>query len=288
MLRIWFDSFWGTFDKYDNFFTWILSSTNDVFVTPENPDIVFTDNRYYQKSSALAIYFSGEPFFNINNCDYALTSFHVNDSRFITLPLYTLYAYDLFKHKIIKNFDSIKLKDYTLDKLNEKQKFCAYVAQGGGGPKSPRSHYVELINQYRNVDCAGKHLNNHSLISGEPGTIEGSIHKINFLRKYKFALAIENNESYEDYVGYTTEKIYETMVAGCIPIYWGNPLIEEHFNKESMIHVRDYNDDELLRLIASIDQNQDLFMDYFLTPYLSDKNQYLNKDYWIEIFSSFV
>jgi hypothetical protein len=70
-LKVWFDSFWGTFDKKDNFFVWVLSQTHDVEVTSENPDIIFTDSPNFQKNgNAKAVYFSGEPFFNSGACDY--------------------------------------------------------------------------------------------------------------------------------------------------------------------------------------------------------------------------
>lgn len=285
MIKVWFDSFWGTFDKNDNFFVWILSSIDHVEVTPENPDIIFTDNRnYIRTGNTLTVYFSAEPFYYINDCDFAMTSFHIDDPRFITIPLYSLYAYELYKNKVIPKFDSIKIKDQQIKSFNEKPFFCAYISGGIGGPKSPREHYVNLISSYKRVDCAGKHLNNCPIVPGDPGSTDGSINKVNFLKPYKFAFAIENNEDFNGEIGYTTEKIYEPMAAGCIPIYWGNPKIEEQFNTGSFINTRNYSDQELLDLIISIDKNYDQYIDYLLTPYLNSENYYLNKDHWIDTF----
>lgn len=50
--------------------------------------------------------------------------------------------------------------------------------------------------------------------------------KIQTLSKYNFAIAFEN----KDYPGYITEKIFDVMMAGTIPLYWGGGS----FIKESL------------------------------------------------------
>jgi hypothetical protein len=281
-MKIWFRDFWGTFDKYDNLFIYVLKQNYNIEITPDNPDIVFTDSRNYQKSgNEIAIYFSGEPFFNINQCDYAMTSFYVDDNRFIRLPLYLLYAYDLYKIGYTKSFNAIKTK---ANLFQARDKFCAYISQGAGGEKSPRTSLVQLINQYKIVDCAGNHLNNCAIVPGEPGAIDGSKNKIDFLKNYKFAFAIENNDSFNDCIGYTTEKIFEPMLAGCIPIYWGNERINEDFNENSFINAKNYTESELLNKIIEIDSNDDLYLEYLSEPFITS-SQLFNIDYLISLFS---
>ena len=284
MKKIWFDSFWGLFDKQNNVFVWILSQITDIEITPINPDIIFTDNRNYRKSGpAKVIYFSGEPFFNIGECDFALTSFYVDDPRFFRFPLYLLYAYDFWQKGLTECFDSVLARKPQF----EKTKFCAYLAQGLGGPSSPREYYVNLINKYKQVDCAGKHLNNYPIVGGEPGTTEGSIEKIKFLSNYKFALAIENNDNYNGIIGYTTEKIFEPMIANCIPIYWGNQRIEEDFNPLSFINAKNFDETQLIEYIKEIDTNENLFKEICKQPYiLNDK--LFSKEYLKNIFTQFL
>lgn len=283
-MKVWFDSFWGTFDKQDNLFTWILKELYPIEITPHNPDIVFTDSRNYNKvGSEIAVYFSGEPFFNINNCDYALTSFYVDDPRFLRLPLYLLYAYDLYKHGFTQSFDSIYIKNLS-NILNQKDQFCAYISQGPGGANSPREAIVSTISKYKPITCAGRHLNNHPLIPGEPGAITGSMNKIAFLKSYKFALAIENNNCFDNYIGYTTEKIFEPMVANCVPIYWGNPLINRDFNEDSFLNLANFESlDHLLEKIIEIDSDQDLYIDYLMQPYIYSSKLF-SKEYLCDLF----
>lgn len=118
-MKVWFDSFWGKFDKQNNVFVWILSKITNVDVTPNNPDLIFTDNRNYKKSgSAKVVYFSGEPFYNIGECDYALTTFYVDDPRFFRFPLYLLYAYDFWQRGLTESFDAILRPRQKTEKKN--------------------------------------------------------------------------------------------------------------------------------------------------------------------------
>ena len=58
-------------------------------------------------------------------------------------------------------------------------------------------------------------------------------------------------------VDYVTEKIYDALAAGCIPIYWGAPNIESFVpTKDSIIDYRDFMDpdklgDEIRRLSSN-------------------------------------
>lgn len=287
-MRIWFDSFWGLFDKQDNFFTYILRHKYNLEISPDNADIIFTDSPHFVKPyPCKAIYYSGEPFFHINNCDLAITTFKVDDHRFFRIPLYSLFAFELLKNKYITKLDSISLKNYSTQTLKEKNKFCAYISQGKGGD-CPRESLINYCSKFIEIHCAGKHLNNYSLIPGEPGTPDGSINKIEFLKNYKFCFAIENNDSFNGYKGYTSEKIYEPMVANCIPIYWGNETIKDEFDSNSFIDVRDYsNYDDLIEKIISINENDNLYIEYLIQPYFKE-NIYLNIDYLISLFDKII
>lgn len=287
-LNIWFENFWGLFNKYDNFFIYVLKHKYNVNVTPHNPDYVFSDSPQFRKNGNYkAIYFSGEPFYYINDCDFALTTFYVDDERFMRLPLYCLFAWELYNSKCITSFDSIKIKDYSRETLKEKNKLITYISQGRGG-NCPREETINECSKYFHIDCAGKHMNNHPIIQGEPGTPEGSINKINFLKQYKFCFAIENNDEFNGSRGYTTEKIYEPMVAGCIPVYWGNEKIDLEFNPNSILNMKNFNSYEALASkILEIDSNQSLYMDYLMEPYILN-NKFFDIDYLVELFDKFI
>jgi hypothetical protein len=60
--------------------------------------------------------------------------------------------------------------------------------------------------------------------------------KIQVLSQYKFALCFENCV----FPGYVTEKIFDCFLAGCIPIYFGAPDIEDFVPEGSFIDFRKY------------------------------------------------
>ena len=63
------------------------------------------------------------------------------------------------------------------------------------------------------------------------------------LAHYKFALSYEN---VSDNKGYVTEKIFDILQAGVVPIYWGAPNIEEYVDPKTFVDRRKFKDDEAL------------------------------------------
>ena len=63
--------------------------------------------------------------------------------------------------------------------------------------------------------------------------------KLEVLSKYKYVLAIENGLCMD----YWTEKLADSYLAGCHPIYYGCPNISDYFEQDSMtkVNIRDYN-----------------------------------------------
>ena len=91
--------------------------------------------------------------------------------------------------------------------------------------------------------------------------------KIEFLKDYKFNIAFENST----FPGYCTEKIINSMFAGCIPIYWGDPLVTNDFNENSFLNWHKFNDDEkFIEEIIKIDNDPDLYRDMINQPWFKD------------------
>ncbi len=91
--------------------------------------------------------------------------------------------------------------------------------------------------------------------------------KTESMKNYKFAIAIENtgNEC-----GAVTEKIFDAMAAGCVPIYLGAPDIEEYVPKNCFINLADFKNLESLKyFLESITENEYDF-------YISEIKTFLN------------
>ncbi len=81
----------------------------------------------------------------------------------------------------------------------------------------------------------------------------GTEEKLEILRNYKFVLCFEN----AIFEGYVTEKIFDALFAGCVPIYWGAPDIEEYVDRSCFIDVRNFQSyDGLYKFLKEIDENK--------------------------------
>lgn len=98
---------------------------------------------------------------------------------------------------------------------------------GYGWQGEPISWVHKFIDQ-RHYACAkGKHV--------------GS--KFDILPRYRFSLAFENVQAD---VGYISEKIFDALYSGTVPIYLGDTHINEHVPSESFIDARQFSKDEVL------------------------------------------
>ena len=64
--------------------------------------------------------------------------------------------------------------------------------------------------------------------------------KFEIYAKSKFSICFENAR---DIPGYVTEKIFDCLFAGCVPIYWGEPAIENMVPKDCFIDFREFISD---------------------------------------------
>ncbi len=65
--------------------------------------------------------------------------------------------------------------------------------------------------------------------------------KCDVLKQYKFSICYENMK---DQTGYITEKIFDSLRAGCVPVYLGASNIQDYIPKECFIDRREFATDE--------------------------------------------
>lgn len=69
------------------------------------------------------------------------------------------------------------------------------------------------------------------------------------MRPYKFAIAYENAV----FPGYMTEKIFDALFAGCVPVYLGEPEVEKSIPAKAFIDRRQFSDyGELFRYLKEM------------------------------------
>jgi hypothetical protein len=162
--------------------------------------------------------------------------------------------------------------------VRERRKFCATVISNGNPKRAgERINFFKKLNAVKEVASGGRFMNN----VGDIGL--GGQAKHRFISQYKFNLCYEN----KFLPGYTTEKLTEAMWARCIPIYWGNELVGEEFNKKSMLCRNDYPDDEsFIQRILEVDANEALYQEILSEPYFinNQPNIYFSEDRLLNFF----
>ena len=69
-------------------------------------------------------------------------------------------------------------------------------------------------------------------------TLKGyATHKLDTIAKYDFCFCIENTKNFD---GYISEKIFDAMMAGSIPIYYGPPNIREYIPDDTYIAMQNF------------------------------------------------
>ena len=241
-------------NKVNHFLYWVLTKRFDLELC-DQPDFLVHDlfGHAHRLYSGVRIMFTGEsdtPDYNVS--DYSISPRALNDPRHLHLPVYVFHGP---AEKIIKRQDDPERL------LAGKTKFCSFVVSSYNPRKNQnRLDFFNLLSRYKPVDSAGRLRNN---IGGR--LAHGAKAKMEFLRPYKFNICFENTRK----PGYTSEKIYEAMVARCLPIYWGDPLIAQQFNPRSFLNRADFPSDEaLVEKIIELDRDAAKYLEYMRQPYL--------------------
>ena len=184
-----------------------------------------------------------------------------------------IYLDRYFKYSIIfwRNYKDIDKKKKEMLKQPIRKKFCAAVISNCGIEFTKfRLNFIEKLNEYKKVDMGGKCQNNIG---------ENVKNKIKFLSKYKFSIAMENSDG----DGYLSEKIVDSFLAGTIPIYYGDYLLDEYINPKSYILIKGEKDiEKKIEYIKKIDNDDNLYKEIIKEKPIFDDN-FANKIDDIEI-----
>ena len=248
-IKINFTDFWAGFIKEDNYFYNLLSKRYNVEIS-EEPDLLFYScyGFDYLEYNCIRIFYTAEnvrPDFS--GCDYAMSFDHLKRKNHYRLPLYALYInhqYFSGSHSpALEKLIEIQTPEKLLSQWERKDKFCAMVVSNGQSKK--RLNFFQHLSKIKHVDSGGAIFNN----------IGGPVKdKLSFIEKYKFVISFENSV----YPGYVTEKILEPLFMGCIPVYWGNPLIHKDFNPKRFLNYDDFRSaDKLIERMIEIESDKE-------------------------------
>ena len=209
--------------------SWLLNKLKDHFIIQfdsNRPDYLLYNvfgirhlNPKYKNSIKIAI-FTENKIPNLNEVDYAIGHYHIN-------YLDRYFKYNIFFWKNIKDIYISRFKALNSPK---RIKFCAAVISNYKA-YSFRIKFIKELSKYKKIDIGSKRkkLNNIG---------RKIINKREFLSSYKFSIAMENSEG----DGYISEKIVDAFLAGTIPIYYGDYMIDEYINPKTYILIKGEKD----------------------------------------------
>ncbi len=230
---------------------WLLNRQTPLQVA-DPPDVLFygdvgNGEHLLYPASTIRVFLTGEnipP--NWNEADYALTHERVWNDRHWRAPLWR-HFYDPGYTHVERNFDVVKARV---------DRFCNFIYSNDRAKE--RVNFFHRLNDYKPVDSCGRLLNN---IGGPV------LDKRAYVARCKFTIAFEN----ESHPGYATEKIIEPLLMGSIPIYWGDPQIEDDFNPDCLINVHRFRSfDAVVDRIREIDADEQLWKRYVTAPLFSN------------------
>jgi len=253
-----------------------LEGLINIEMDEDNPDYLIyatfgCENTLNKYNNTIKIaFFTENQLPDLNFADYAIGLGHINHlDRFFTFPY---FVYELTKRNInIKDFEIIRNEVLNSRK---REKFCAAVITN---PIGFRLYFIKELNKYKNIDMGGRFHNN----------IGGHVKdKIEFLKQYKFSLAMENSEA----DGYTSEKIIDAYLAGTIPIYYGDYMVDDYINPKTYILIRSQRDmANKINYIKRIDNDDNLYRSIlkekvFIDDFFVDNIQNERKNFLLHIF----
>ena len=254
MISVAFVNFWGSFIREES---WIYNFLNYHFsevtlVDKEaSPRILISScfgpiSHVTESTAALKIFYSTENI--LRTTDYAdienlkkVFDFQIdmmgdlenNQSRFY-LP-YFITCYPYYKYEKTQNIPTyiMNRRDFNLSK--KKEMIATIVSSHDSN--GLRKRIINCFGNHGKVFSPGKFMNNTKPIESYKEA------KIDFISKSLFNICPENSYIH----GYRSEKIFDALEAGTIPIYWGWIPQEDYLNNECFIyHNGSESGDELI------------------------------------------
>ena len=245
-----------------------------VNINSDNPDYLIYNifscehlNPKYNNSIKIA-YYTENQITDFNTADYCIGHSHINYlDRYFKLSIFFWQNlnntyFSLYRNEVINN--------------SNKTKFCAALISNNYITDGFRIKFINELNNYKKIDMAGKYNNNIGR------TIEN---KIEFLKSYKFSISMENTEGN----GYISEKIVDSFLAGTIPIYYGDYMVDEYINPKTYILIRGEKDIlKKIEYIKRIDNDENLYKSFLKEKVLLNDNIKSENDKELKSFLSHI
>jgi alpha(1,3/1,4) fucosyltransferase len=187
------------------------------------------------------------------NIDLSVGFDYLEHDQYIRFPVWLM---NLFEPQE-SSYKSIKQKCENwnkYDEIKEREKFCSFLSRHDYF--GDRLFFYNEISSIGGVDSDGEFMHNNDDLKRKFND-----DKFEYLRNYKFNLCPENS----NYPGYCTEKVFEAITCGCVPIYWGtdNNPEPEVLNHNAIFFLKNQgSNDQTLNEILLLKENKKLYLEF--------------------------
>jgi len=176
----------------------------------------------YRTGKSKSIFFTGENLENypsykdhmLDEVDLSIGFEFLKHPRYFRFPLWLLYIVQPeWRLREIGNYIE---GTFQRTPYHERPGFCCLVASHDRN--GIRKRMLNKVSAFGPVTSAGKIYNNSNSLKGEFNNV-----KADFIKQYKSNICPENSNT----PGYVTEKLFQSLESGCIPLYWGSDNLAE-------------------------------------------------------------
>lgn len=234
----------------------VFGSAKDIQQPTINPKIFYTGENVYREFDNT---FSQYQDYCLDYVDLSLGYEYIDHERYLRFPLWIKYLLPttVTKDEIHKRILEINNPSYRLQ--NNRYKFACLIASHDPQPFIRKS-IVDLYSSIAPIDCAGHFLNN----TNELKTLYND-NKVTYLKQFKFNICSENSRR----SGYVTEKLFESIISGCIPVYWGDINPEpDILNPDAILFFEQdiQSQNKLLQKTSKLWHNEKLYQEFCQIP----------------------
>lgn len=184
---------------------------------------------------------------------------YLDNAKYVRFPLWlrTNFQPEWTEKEIINRVEQLRFPE-----IGDRTKFAAMIARYDWG--DTRSKICKALENIGNICCPSMVLHNDETLK----TVYQD-DKQAYLRQFCFNVCPENS----NWPGYVTEKVFDSISAGCIPIYWGSDNKPELdvLNQNALI-LWDFDADNAKNIakIENLWNNKEVLYDMLHQPRLVD------------------
>lgn len=206
--------------------------------------------------------------------DLSLGFDYLNNEKYIRFPYWLITLFQ--PNDGLTEITNICYKinnEYLND--NKRIKFCSFICRLDYF--GDRSYFANEVEQLEKIMYPGAFRHNDNDLK-----LIFNDNKIEYLKQFKFNLCPENSDD----SGYVTEKIFDALKSGCIPIYWGSGSCAEPeiLNQDRIIYLKLNEDNtKALEKIKILNENTEEYKKFIQQPIFKENASELIFDYFLRL-----